>query len=263
MIHLVAAAAVAVALLCTLLPFLPGAYDPLALPLSTIARFGTIAALVFVPVGLTVRYRTFGAATIVASTLFCLFVSLLAWMNSTALGVLTLTVGLAAISRLVRRWKQGSGVAVSTRAMASYFVVLPIAVLALQRTIVPRAVEFSRERAIRNSGQLIADIEQYRAANERYPLSLHALWPDYKPRVMGIEKYHYEPSGESYNVFFENPALSFGTREIVVYNPRDEQNFTSHPMDLLQYPLERLNRARGYYASGNAAHPHGKYFWID
>jgi hypothetical protein len=26
---------------------------------------------------------------------------------------------------------------------------------------------------------------------------------------------------------------------------------------------ERLNRARGYYASGDAAHPHWKYFWFD
>ena len=80
---------------------------------------------------------------------------------------------------------------------------------------------------------------------------------------MGVEKYHYEPSGESYNLFFEQPALAFGTREIVMFNPRDEQQMTSHTMDLLEYPLERLNRARGYYASGDAAHRHWKYFWFD
>ena len=34
-------------------------------------------------------------------------------------------------------------------------------------------------------------------------------------------------------------------------------------MDLLQYPLERLNLARGYYAVREAPHPHWKYFWFD
>lgn len=263
MIHLCAATTAAVILLCTLLPFLPGAYDPLALPLSMMARFGAIAALLLVPVGVTAKYRSFAATTIVVATLVWLFVSLLAFMNSTALGVLTAAVGLLVVARVIRRWRQRSGGGVPSRPIVLYFVVLPIAVVAVQWALVPRAVEFSRNRAIRNCDQLIADIEQYRTTNRRYPLSLQALWPDYKPSVMGIEKYHYEPSGESYNVFFENPALSFGTREIVMYNPRDEQQFTSHPMDLLQYPLERLNRARGYYAVRDAAHPHWKYFWFD
>jgi hypothetical protein len=263
MIHCVAAAAVAVVFLCTLLPFFPGAYDPLALPLSMMARFGAIAALLLVPVGFTAAFRSFAATAIIVATLVWLFVSLLAWMNSTALGAITAVVGFIVVARMIRRWRQPSGGAAPTRAIGLYFVVLPIAVVGLQWVVVPRAVEFSRNRAIRNCESLIADIEQYRTTNGRYPLSLQALWPDYKPSVMGVERYHYEPSGESYNVFFENPALSFGTREIVMYNPRDEQQFTSHPMDLLQYPLERLNRARGHYASGDAAHPHWKYFWFD
>ena len=263
MIHLRAAITVSVILLCTLLPFLPGAYDPLALPLSMMARFGAIAALLLVPVGFMAKFRSFAPTAIVVAAIVGFFVSLLAWMNSTALGAITAVAGLLVISRMIRRWRSRSGDAKPARAMGLYFVVLPIAVVALQWMVVPPAVEFSRNRAIRNSEQLIVDIEQYRTTNGRYPLSLQALWPDYKPSVIGVEKYHYEPSGESYNVCFEQPALAFGTREIVMYNPRDEQQMTSHTMDLLEYPLERLNRARGYYAMDDTAHPHWKYFWFD
>jgi hypothetical protein len=38
---------------------------------------------------------------------------------------------------------------------------------------------------------------------------------------------------------------------------------TSHAIDLLQYTPERLNRARGYYAVGDAAWAHWKYFRFD
>ena len=38
---------------------------------------------------------------------------------------------------------------------------------------------------------------------------------------MGIDRYHYERSGEAYNVIFKEPSLGFGTRRFVVYNPRD------------------------------------------
>lgn len=273
MVHLTAAASLAVVLLGTLLPFLPGAYDPLASPLSLMARGGGIVSLLLVPIGaiglasrlstrLGSRPRRFAVAALVVATLVWMLISLAGFLSSTALGTVTLILGLFVVWTTVRRWRSVPPNVPAT-AIGLYLLVLPIVIVAVQWTIVPPAVEFSRNRAIRNSERLIADIEQYRTTNGRYPLSLQALWPDYKPCVMGVEKYHYEPSGESYNVWFENPALSFGTREIVVYNPRDEQQFTSHPMDLLQYPLERLNLARGYYAVREAPHPHWKYFWFD
>ena len=36
--------------------------------------------------------------------------------------------------------------------------------------------------------------------------------------------------------------------------PRDEQEMTSHTADLLDR-TQQLNRMRGYYASGDTAHP--------
>jgi len=212
--------------------------------------------------GLAVARRGLGVLTLVVASLVWGFVSLAGWASSVMLGVLTAAFGLYLLALAIRRRQQPSAASVSPGALALCLGVLPMAVVALQWAIVPPAVEFSRDRAIRNSAQLIADIERYHATNGRYPTSLQGLWPDYKTGIMGIERYRYEPSGETYNVFFEQPALRFGTREIVMYNPRDEQEMTSHTAALLGTP-EQLNRRRGYYASGGTAHPQWKYFWFD
>ena len=102
---------------------------------------------------------------------------------------------------------------------------------------------------------MIADIEQYRAAHGRYPASLLSVWEDYLPGVIGIKEYHYEPSGDAYNLFFEQFALHFGTREFVMYNPRDQQAMTSHKLDLLQLTPQELalEQTRGHYAVHDAA----------
>jgi hypothetical protein len=141
--------------------------------------------------------------------------------------------------------------------------VVPSAVFLFQRALVGPAIEFSRNRAIRNAGVLIADIERYRVARGHYPPSLLSVWADYKPSVIGVERYHYEPSGQAYNLLFEQVAGDLATREFVVYNPRDEQVVTSHSLDLLQYEPERLERTRGYFAVHSTGHAHWKYFWFD
>jgi hypothetical protein len=110
---------------------------------------------------------------------------------------------------------------------------------------------------------MIADIERYRASRGRYPPSVLSVWEGYSPSLIGIDRYHYEPSGDSFNLVFEQAAWVFGTREFVVYNPRGEQVMTSHAMDILQFTPERLERARGYYAVRAASHPHWKCFWFD
>ena len=135
--------------------------------------------------------------------------------------------------------------------------------LTLQLLAAAPATEFSRSRAIRNSAPLIAALERYHAAHGRYPLSLLALWQDYGPSMIGIREYRYEPSGDAYNLAFEQFSFRLGTREIVMYNPRDQHVMTSHALDLLQTTPEELERRRGYYAVHDAPHPHWKYFWFD
>lgn len=105
--------------------------------------------------------------------------------------------------------------------------------------------------------------ERHRAEGKKYPMSLLSVWRDYSPSVIAIDRFQYEPSGDAYNLVFEQPAAAFGTREFVVYNPRDEQVATSHAMDILEFSPEHLERTRGYYAVHTTVHPHWKYFWFD
>ena len=142
-----------------------------------------------------------------------------------------------------------------------YLVILPIVGAIFQFSLMGRAVEFSRNRAIMNCAPLISEIEQYHKANGMYPISLLALWPDYKPSVIGIKQYHYEPNGEAYNVYFEQLSNRFGTQEIVMYNKLDQHAFASHAAHILESSPSTTRT--GYYAVNAASSEHWKYFWFD
>jgi hypothetical protein len=91
------------------------------------------------------------------------------------------------------------------------------------------------------------------------------LWRDYSPSVIGIKEYHYESSGDAYNLLFEQFTFRLGTRENCYVQPAWPAGMTSHAMDLLRLTPEQLEveRRRGHYAVHDARHPHWKYFWFD
>ena len=263
-------------MLITLLPFLPGQYDSLAVPLSTVVQVLSIAGLLLVPVGafwaasrflsrLASRQHAIAMIALVISSIVWLLVSLGAFAS----GNLTFGAGAlilwAFVIVAVRPWLRAlrSETLRPTSAVAFYLLIVPVAVVLFRVALVPGAVEFSRNRAIGNSARLIAGIEAYRERHGRYPSSLLAVWKDYSTGVIGIEKFHYEPSGDAYNLFFEQFSDRFGTREFVVYNPGDRQVMTSHAMDLLEFMGGDLDHRTGYYAVHDTAHAHWKYFWFD
>lgn len=268
-------AAIAFLMVCTLLPFLPGSYDPLALPLSMMARMFGFTGLLLVPIGAlwtAARYSPALAARQYALAIAALIAGSIVWMagslaavgvGSVSFAFFTAVAGAAIFAGLLPRVRRLMNAPGWSGGPALFLVVVPLTVFSLQRAVLEPAVTFSRSRAIRNSASLIADIEQYRAARGHYPPSLLAVHRDYKPEIIGIDRFHYEPSGAAYNVLFEQPAVPIGTREIVVYNPRDEQVATGHAMDILQYTPEHLERTRGYYAVHAGPQPHWRYFWFD
>jgi hypothetical protein len=262
----------------TLLPFFPGRYDSLAAPLSLMAQVFGIVGLLLVPVGalwlaagyssrLGRRQYAIATAALIVSSIVWLAVALAALVSSGAsLAIASLALWSFIVARLLPRLTRlKTAPPRAVNAAACYLLTVPLVVALLQKALVAPMIESSRNRAIRNSAQLIADIEQYRAVNGRYPASLLSVWEDYLPGVIGIREYWYEPSGEAYNVVFEQPALNFGTREFVVYNPRDEQGLTSHKLDRARLTPAQLvvEQTRGHYAVHDAAHPHWKYFWFD
>jgi hypothetical protein len=286
--HMAAAAAlVALIFLCIAYPFLHGSYDSLALPLSSMCQAFGALGLMLVPVGLlwlayearnqlrrnrtlplmTRRYY-FATASLAVASLVALAQCVVALATvGKSLATLTLALWLYVVWKLILKLKLMKQREHSQFSPIPFHLIfIPIAVLLLQFVLATPLTEWSRENAIANSSEFIRDIEAYRTQHGSYPTSLLAQWKDYYPNVVGIEKYHYSPHGDSYNVFFEQPRFVldiFGTREWVVYNPRDEHRVYSHTAWFLLLSPQELERSQGWYAVHDTSRPHWKYFLFD
>jgi hypothetical protein len=266
--------AVMVVVGATFLPFLSGGYDPLARPLSTMAWVLGRVGVLFVPIGLAWLWassrHTAGAvpprwlARLTLGT--CIFVALVMSLVAFSSSGVLLAAGAAALGgqrlvRLARRFR--TPIRAMPRMAPALLTLAPIAVLALQIALAEPLATLGRDRAIANSATLIADIEQHRLRHGVYPASLLAVVPDYKPGIIGVDRYLYEPSGAAYNLMFEEPSLAFGTQRFVVYNPRDEQRFFSHAEDRVRLAGAELEANRGHRAIAALAPLHWKVFFFD
>jgi hypothetical protein len=258
--------------LCMVYPFLSGGYDRLAVPLSTMVQVFGVVGLALVPGGLLwLTMPRFGVAFSLLSTAVGTFVACILALFATlsvgnAFGVLTLTTWVYVLVRLIpalKRLKSAGGSGFHPAPV--YLVCLPVLTLAAQLALVAPMTRASRDRAIANARAFIGDIEQYRARHGRYPASLQAQNRDYFPDVVGVDRYIYVPQGDSYNLSFEQPRFlldRFGTREWVVYNPRDNHREYSHTAWLLP-PPEVAEPSQGWYASGETGYAHWMYFLFD
>ncbi len=272
---------------CTFYPFLPGEYDGLAVTLSAMAQWFGIAGLLLVPVGTlwlgyelrkqsrrkrNLSHKNRGYSFALASTLIGSIVAVAVSLGAfTSIGLSFGFAALALWAYAVSRLKLNLRLLKNTEAgnfhpAPLYLTSIPIAVLLFQVMLADAATEFSRNRAISNSAELIRDIEAYHATHGHYAQSLSSPTQDYKPSVIGIRQYHYAPHGDAYNLYFELPTFLFanpGTTEIVMYNKLDQHAMPSHDSDILRWTAEQLAARRGWYAVQDAASPHWKYFWFD
>ena len=284
-LHLGRLAAITLSLLlCIFYPFLPGGYDGLAVALSAMARTAVVVGLLFVPVGILwlvheARSRArrkqglphsdrgygFAIASVVVASIVAIAVFLSAVMTvGRSFGLLAIALWIYAVSRLIPRLKRlRHDERGSVNPVPLYLAIVPVAVLLGQWMLAGPAVEFSRNRAIDNSAEVVNDIERFHTTYGRYPGSLLAVWPDYKPSVVGIRQYHYAAQGDAYNLVFEQPSFRWGTQEFVVYNKLDEHFFPSHAEWNLRSTPEALSGREGWYAVRDASRPHWKYFWFD
>jgi hypothetical protein len=269
MAYVAVALAAGLLALGTLLPFLPGRYDPFAVPISAGATALAFGGLLLVPIG--VAWLALGrphamarAALAVVTLVVAVAATLTAAVGSIAGAALLLAGWLVC---LVRGWRRvgtarAAGVALS-HAVPIALIVVPTVSVAVRLTLVGVASTWSREHAIASAAPILADIERFRARTGAYPPALNSLASDYDPGVVGIERYGYEPSGESFNLYFEAVPTDFATEEIVMYNPRGEADFSSHDADLLQLAPDDIRRQRGYFASHDLPQRGWKRFFFD
>lgn len=260
-------------------PFLPGPHDPMAVPISMLVQtFGLIGVLLVVTgilqlVGESRRPWTrqqrsrWAISVLIAASVVVLALSLIAMLSTgVSVGLLILATGVLASARWFPKFKQVGNSEKSLRTISLYLITLPLIAFLAQVLINAPATEFSRNRAIANSNELITEIERHHEQYGSYPESLLALNQDYHPSMMGIDQYHYARHGEAYQVFFQQPRFlvgEFGAREIVMYNKLDEHLAPSHAYWILLWTPEQLATRQGWYAAHDAQAPHWKYFWFD
>lgn len=268
--------------LCIVYPFLPGGYDSLAMPLSTIAQGIGVLGVLLVPAGvlwMAAELRQRGRSIKGRGFVFAMTAVIGGTLVSAGLVVVGLgTVGPSLAIILLAGWLFSLYRLIPLlRVMRHserdrfnptplYLVSIPLATLILQIVAAPHLTASSRAHVIASSAEMIANIEAYRKAHGRYPNSLLGVWKDYYPNVVGVERYHYRPERDAYNLYFETPRFvldRFGTREFVVYNPRNEHLIVSHPSFMLLLTPTEWESYRGWYAVHNTGADHWRSFWFD
>jgi hypothetical protein len=258
------------------LPFIPGDYDYFAVGLSGIFQFAAFASLFLVPVGLTwwivnfIKGKTdetsskhpiyFRKITLAIIAIIILAAALGAFITHNRFSaIIILILGVYVFSK--SRNNMNHQIATYSKVIPYYLFIIPLTVFIIRIAFIEKAKNYTTNFVIKQSEQLIQDIEAYKEANGHYPISLQSTIEDYKPAISGIERFHYELSGDAYNLYFEQISDLIGTQEIVMYNKLDEQEMTVHNQDLLRIAPENI--FRGYHKVVELPNPHWKVFYFD
>ncbi len=284
--HAVQIGAIAVLALASMFyPFMPGPYDRMAVPLSGMAQVLGVAGFLLVPIGIVwlfyelanrrrmsspgpfkAKSYWFAVCALVATLVVFAGVALASMQAGPALAIGVLMLAAYAVRRAASAMKRlkSSGYT-GFNPTPLYLIIIPGMLATAHFAFLKSAVEISRNRTIIGSTQFINAIEAYRTAHGRYPPSLESVHHDYDSPTVGVERYRYEPLGQSYNVFFEHPTWPIGTQEFVMYNPRDEHVMIVHNQDLLESTQEEVDRERNFHAlaARDVGFRHWKYFWFD
>jgi len=252
-------------------PYFSGAFDRLAMPLSTIIQGFGILGIILSLLGLIwllmpSKYKIF---TIISIYVFGFLVVVFTFFAYLISGILFGISILLILGLLLLKYRQRIIVPFEREAIAFvpiYLIVLPVSILTVQLLIAKPITDWSRDRTISNAKDYVRDIEIFYTRNGYYPKTLQAMYKDYYPNTVGVEKFHYLPFGNSYNLSFEQPRFFLdiaGTKEWVVYNPRDEHRVYSHTSWFLLLSPQESEIRQGWYSSADTKHKHWKSFYFD
>ncbi len=257
------------------LPYIPGDYDYFAGGISSILQFAAFASLLLVPVGLVwcimdflnrennkvPRYPNYLRNIAFAIAVIIILAAALgshASKNGFS-SFIVLGLGVIILLKIRKAGKEAS----SRRYYATpyYLIFIPLAVVSIRIAFIEKVKNHSTDYVIKQSELLIKDIEAYKEKNGRYPVSIQSTIDDYKPSISSVRRFHYELSGDAYNLYFEQISEMPGTEEIVMYNKLGEQEMTVHNQDLLREEPQRI--IRGYHHVVELPQGKWKVFYFD
>jgi hypothetical protein len=256
------------------LPYVPGDYDSFAVGLSYIFQFTSFASLLLVPLGIirlirdvigksnkqTVKNPRYFKRTVLIVTVIIILAAALGAFASNSRFAAILILGTGIFLFLFRR-KVISFFLIPSNMLPYYFIFIPLTVIFIRLIFLKDVKNKATAFVIQQSEQLIQDIEAFKITNGYYPVSLLSTIEDYKPRISGVPRFHYERNGNAYNIYFEQTSELLGTEEVVMYNKLGEHEMTVHNQDLLRIAPENI--LRGYHRETYLSQPHWKIFYFD
>lgn len=255
------------------LPYIHGDYDNFSVRLSYIFQFGIFTSLLLVPTGLiwlilnftigrnntTVKYPHNLKKVVWAIIIIIVLAAALGAFASnsrfSAIAILGISVFLFIIRKKINLQP------IPNNIVPYYLIFIPLIVVIIRLTYFEKTKNYTTNFVIKQSEQLIQDIEAYKKNNGYYPVSIQSTIEDYHTSVSGIQRFHYEPTKNAYNLYFVQVSNMLGTEEIVMYNKMDEHEMTVHNQDLLRIAPENI--LRGYHKVENLPQQHWKIFYFD
>lgn len=265
-------------------PFLPGKYDTSGIAFSTFVQiYSGIGLLSIIPAGFWLAfslkinnkdrdnhndYRKYRSALKIYFwiNLFTLLITVLFIQFISRLVSIILLLSLIWIATII--WRKIT--APVNKIHAPYITVslifLPVSLLLFQLLISKTLTDWTRNRVINSSYELIEEIEKFKTTYGNYPLTLNAINKDYETGINSIEKYYYTYDSATYNLYFEQTRFFFdklGTREFVVYSPNDNYLMVSHVAWHMVIHPDQIRSNQGWYASKDLGVKHWKSFYFD
>lgn len=271
-------------LLLMVYPFLPGKYDTSGIAFSTFVQIFCGAGLITViPALIWFLYsikakrnpenqKLIGNVTTCIKiyfwiTVFILSITILVIQFISRIACIILFINLIYFGIII--WRKITNR--DSKIFTSVFLpvslaLLPVSLLFFQLTISKPLTDWARATVIRNSKELIEEIEKYKTTYGNYPLTLNAVNKDFETGINSIEKFHYTNDDTTYNLYFEQTRFfydKFGTKEFVVYNPTDNHLMISHTVWHMLSDPTPARAHQGWYASHETGVKHWKIFFFD
>ncbi len=148
-----------------------------------------------------------------------------------------------------------------------YFITIPLIAFLTLFFLVRPASSFSRNYAIKQSGELISAIENFKDKTGQYPQSIEDLYSGSgmkmpKPSIMGIGDFRYHKVNEHYSLSFSQWLDLGSLEEIVLYDKNDLKNSLTGELAKYSYSFD-LHRVKGAFASHDTRYNNWRYYHVD